>query len=149
MSEPTTRAQRPPQRARPHRVLVVESDRLIEALIVEWLQMAGYESLLVRDIDACCSGGGGSCEVVLADVRAPLESAQEVVARLTRAMPGTPVVAMSADVVAWTDSASEALAHELGADAMLVKPFSRQALLGAISRARASRGASASRSHRS
>jgi DNA-binding response OmpR family regulator len=149
MSEPTTRAHTPPQRARPQRVLIVESDRLIEALIVEWLQMAGYESLLVQDIDACCSADSGSCEVVLADVRAPLESAQEMVARLTRAMPGTPVVAMSADVVAWTDSASDALARELGADAMLVKPFSRQALLGAITQARASRRVSAFRSHRS
>ena len=127
-----------PVRALPQdsRVLVLESDRLIQALIVEWLQMAGNRTVCATDL-AAATRLEHRPDVVLADVPAPHRAARLTVRRLTQAMPGTPVIAMSADVAAIGYAASEALARELGAVAVLVKPFTQHALLRAIHRARA------------
>ena len=116
-----------PSTLHPRRVLVLESDRLIEALIAEWLQIAGFERVFAHDaLDAAAIEG--PCDVVLADVPAPLKAARE------GARPGIPVIAMSADILAHSKSATDALARELGAAAVLVKPFTSEALLDAISR---------------
>ena len=118
------------------RVLVLESDRLIKQLLVEWLHMAGHETVCASDPASAARVAGSGCDVLIADVPAPLTSARDAVARLARAVPGTPVIAMSADVLASGPSASAAIARELGAAAVLVKPFSQDALLAAIHRAR-------------
>jgi len=116
------------------RVLVLESDRLVKALILEWLHLAGCETFCAHD----AAGAGAirrAFDVVLADVPAPLKAAREAVDRLARAVPGTPVIAMSADMPAQGRSAADALARELGAVAVLVKPFNRESLLYAIHQA--------------
>lgn len=122
-------------RTRHPRVLVLESDRLIKQLVVEWLHMAGYETVCASDPAAAARLAGAGCDVMLADVPAPLDSARDAIVRLMRDLPGTPIIAMSADVLASGPSASTAIARELGAAAVLVKPFNRGALLEAIHRA--------------
>jgi CheY-like chemotaxis protein len=72
---------------------------------------------------------------MLADVPAPLKSAREAIVRLMREAPGTPVVAMSADLLASGPTAPTAIARDLGVAAVLVKPFSRKTMLEAIHRA--------------
>src|SRR4051812_29365583 len=52
------------------RVLVLESDRLIRALIVEWLGMAGDEALGVADLTSA-RALAQPCDLVLVDVPAP------------------------------------------------------------------------------
>jgi DNA-binding response OmpR family regulator len=118
------------------RVLVLESDRLIRALIVEWLGMAGKEALGVADLSDARTLTE-RCDLVLVDVPAPHRSARRTVMQLAQAMPHTPIIAMSADITACNHAAREALARELGANAVLVKPFNQQALLSAIHRVRA------------
>jgi len=121
---------------RRQRVLILETDRLIKALIIEWLHMAGNDTVCASDA-AAAARLPGKYDLVLADVPAPLKVARNTVASLTRAVPGTPIVAMSADIVASGEAASRALARELGAAAVLVKPFTKDALLHAIHRASA------------
>jgi DNA-binding response OmpR family regulator len=137
MTHPHSTSPPPLEKAAAHhrrRVLVLESDRLINALIIEWLQMAGCEIVGAHDL-ANAAALASSCDVVLADVPAPLKIARAAIGRLTRAVPGASVIAMSADVRAHGKAATDALARELGAAAVLVKPFSRKALLDAINRA--------------
>lgn len=119
----------------PRRVLVLESDRLIKQLIFEWLHMAGYETVSASDPASARIAGAG-CDLMLADVPAPFTSARDAITRLARAVPDTPVIAMSADVLASGPSASSAIARELGAAAVLVKPFTQDALLDAIEASR-------------
>jgi CheY-like chemotaxis protein len=118
------------------RVLVVESDRLIRALIVEWLGMAGNDTLCVADL-ADVKALAERFDVVLADVPAPHRAARGTVMQLAQAIPHVPIIAMSADITAVGVTAREALARELGACAVLVKPFNQQALLSAIHQFRA------------
>jgi DNA-binding response OmpR family regulator len=118
------------------RVLVLESDRLIRALIVEWLGMSGNEALCAADL-ADARTQAKACDLVLVDVPAPYRAARRAVMQLAQAIPHVPIIAMSADITASCPAAREALARELGACAVLVKPFNQHALLTAIHGVRA------------
>lgn len=132
MNTPNTElTARPDTGSGTRRVLVLESDFLIRALIVEWLGMAGNEALCVADL-ADAKEHAHRCDLVLADVPAPHRAARRTVMQLAQAVPDTPIIAMSADITACSEAAREALARELGARAVLVKPFSQHALLAAI-----------------
>jgi DNA-binding response OmpR family regulator len=114
-------------------VLIVESDRPIRDLVAEWLRMVEYGSMHVPDVATAAKAA--QCDVVLLDIPATLRAAREYIASLAATVPHTPIVAMSADVLASGPSAAEALARELGVAAVLVKPFGREALMQAIERA--------------
>lgn len=117
------------------RVLVLESDRLIKHLVIEWLSLAGYEPIAADSAVEAARIARAGCDVLLADVPAPFTAARAALDRLSAAVPSTPIVAMSADVLPGGPAATRAIARELGAAAVVVKPFTREALLEAIRRA--------------
>lgn len=113
------------------RVLVLESDRPIRALLAEWLEMAGYGFIDAREFGAA-NGTAAQCDMVLVDVRAPLQSARETITGIAAALPHAAIIAMSADALASGRPAMEAVARELGVAAVLVKPFDRVTLMHAL-----------------
>ncbi|MET0535379.1 MAG: response regulator [Steroidobacter sp.] len=113
-------------------VLVLESDRPIRALVSEWLDMAGYGFMDGRESGVAWA----TADLVLVDVRAPLQAARETIEGLGLAMPHASIIAMSADALVNGRSAMEAVARELGVAAVLVKPFGRDALMQALERVR-------------
>ena len=115
-------------------VLILESDGPIRDLVAEWLEMLEYRSMHVPDVAAAARVA--QCDLVLLDIPATLRAARESIASLAAAVPRTPIVAMSADVLASGPSAAEGLARELGVAAVLVKPFGREALMQAVAQAR-------------
>jgi DNA-binding response OmpR family regulator len=110
------------------RVLILESDRLFRTLLAEWLEIAGYEAVQASAA-ADVLYGSKEYDLVLADVPAPLKSARHMLLRIAQILPSTPLIAMSADMPGCGRSACDALARDLGAAAVLVKPFSQDTLL--------------------
>jgi CheY-like chemotaxis protein len=125
-----------PRPAQQSRVLILDSDRQIRALVSEWLELAGYWSMQAypRDVTA---NAASQCDIVLIDVRSPLQSARQAIDSVRTAAPHVSIVAMSADALASGPLALEEVARELGVAAVLVKPFDRDALMQALWRARA------------
>src|SRR5258705_258813 len=58
------------------RVLLLESDRLIRQLIVEWLQMAGYETVCISDPALAKQMAHVKLNILLVDVPAPYKAAR-------------------------------------------------------------------------
>jgi len=120
----------------PRRVLVLESDRLLRELIVEWLGLSGNLPRAAPDL-AAAAQLLPSLDLVLVDLPAPHRAALGLIQRLIQLLPDTPIIAMSADIPSRGPEALDALARQLGAEAILVKPFTQHALLSAIQSIRA------------
>jgi len=108
-----------------HRVLVVEDDADMRALVAATLRADGYEVDEARDgghalmsITASRIPGHAGYDLVLSDVRMPVMTGVELATRLKRMGYETPMLLMSA----FADDALHAQAWKLGLG-MLVKPF--------------------------
>jgi len=108
------------------RVSLCEPDALLRALLGEWLQRAGYEP--VR-----CEAGAFAKGVMLvvADVPAPRQDGAACIAILRRRFPSAKVLAISAQFMAGMHGVTAA-AIELGADAVLAKPFAAKAFIDVV-----------------
>jgi DNA-binding response OmpR family regulator len=110
----------------PPRVAVCEPDALLGALLVEWLHRAGFEPV------RCGVGDpAGNVVLVVADVPAPRQGGAACITHLKRAFPQAKVLAISGQFAPGLQGASSA-AVELGADAVLAKPFTARAFLEAL-----------------
>lgn len=118
----------PPDRVDPQRprICLCETDALFRALLEEWLQRAGYEL-------AGCEAGAPANAVVLvvADVPAPRRDGAASIAALRQRFPGAKVLAISGHFMPGMHGVGTA-ALELGADAVLAKPFAAKAFLDAV-----------------
>jgi len=130
-----------PPPGRPLRLLVVDDVAMNRDIASAFLRFGGHE--------AVCAGGGeeavaaataGGYDVVLMDVRMPGMDGLEA-ARRIRALPGArgrvPIIALTAQVFA---EQIDACRHA-GMNSHLAKPFSRGAIIDAVTRAAASAGA--------
>jgi DNA-binding response OmpR family regulator len=114
-----------PEGQRP-RVALCEPDALLHALLAEWLRRAGFEP--VR-----CTPGAPAQDVVLvvADVPAPRQGGGTCIAALRHSFPHARVLAVSAQFTLGMHGATTA-AVELGADAVLAKPFAAKVFIDAV-----------------
>ena len=125
------------QVCRPHRVLVVDDERLTRWSVAETLAEQGYEVTEASDaasaIDAF-HGCANDADVVLLDLWLPDSNDLRVLSAIRRRSPLTPVIVMTSY---GSPEISEA-ARRLGAFAVIDKPFEMDALAPLVGRALAS-----------
>ncbi len=116
----------PPDQLDPQRprVCLCESDALLRALLGEWLQRGGYEQ-------ARCEAGAKAVVLVVADVPAPRRNGAAIIAALRQRFAGAKVLAISGQFMPGMHGVTTA-ALELGADAVLAKPFAAKAFIDAV-----------------
>jgi DNA-binding response OmpR family regulator len=111
------------------RVLVVNADRAVSALIEEWLGACGFA------VDACndcspCTGARSAYSLVIVDLPAPRHGANERVQRIACDHPGAAVIALSSHFFPGIERTG-AVARALGVACVLPKPLSRDSLIHA------------------
>jgi DNA-binding response OmpR family regulator len=110
------------------RVLIVERDSLLRALIGEWLAAAGAQPVYPGT-------DGGSphphVDAIVVDVENPRQ-AHEVLLPWRRAYPKAAIIAASGRFLG-TCATGDGVASRLGATRILAKPFTRSELCAALS----------------
>jgi DNA-binding response OmpR family regulator len=127
-AEPATPPHPDPSASPRPRVALCEPDALLRALLAEWLQQAGFEP--VR-----CAGGpaGRDVALVVADVPAPRLDGAACIAMLRQRFPRARVLAISGQFLPCMQGATiTTTAVELGADAVLAKPFAAKAFVDTV-----------------
>lgn len=113
-------------------VLVIEDDTLLLSAMVEWLKTAGYRVMAAAD------GARGldlfrqmTADVVVTDIIMPEREGIETLMAVKAVAPATRVLAISGGGRVQAGDVLT-LARSLGADAVLAKPFRREALLDTV-----------------
>lgn len=110
--------------------LLVDTDATLAELLAIWLRGAG---LRVRVAQPADEPAPGPIDLIVADLSYPRERGSERLRRVAERHPGAPVLALSAAFFAGVPSHG-AVARDLGVAAVLPKPVTRDALLGAVAR---------------
>lgn len=111
-----------PQRPR---VALCEPDALLRALLGEWLQRAAFEP-----VRGAAGESLNSVVLVVADVPAPRQDGAASIAVLRQRFPHAKVLAISGQFAPSMHGTTAAI--ELGADAVLAKPFAAKVFLDAV-----------------
>jgi len=119
-----------PAESQPPRVLVVDADPALLALLDEWL--ADHGCSVVHERDAGDSTQD-DYDLVVVDVPFPRQGGSDVLRRVAKGNPGAPVLALSSSFFAGID-ASGTIARTLGVAGVLAKPVTRDALIAAVDR---------------
>jgi DNA-binding response OmpR family regulator len=136
MSDPTPRAG---STGRWSRIALIEDDDEMRGLLAVTLHAAGYEITAFRSgldlLELLEAGGGGSAgvDLVISDVRMPGVSGLSLLEGL-RSWGGDPPPPMIL-ITAFGSAKLHAQAHDLGAVAVLDKPFEMDALVAAVAEA--------------
>lgn len=101
------------------RIRVVDADPALQGLLEEWLAEEGCR--VVED----------DPDLVIVDLPLPRSAGAGVLKELAARHPGTAVIALSSNFFPGVEASGE-LARALGVAAVLPKPLTRQALLGAL-----------------
>jgi len=101
------------------RILVVDADPALYGLLEEWLAEEGVR-LVDHDPD-----------LVVVDLPRPKQEGANLIGELVARYPGRPLVALSSNFFAGVE-ANGAVARALGVKAVLPKPLTREALIGAL-----------------
>jgi DNA-binding response OmpR family regulator len=128
-----------PKAVRRARVLLAEDDSELRELIAESLRSAGFEVIELGDGGALVDWLGRSIgpdgsprgfDLVVSDLRMPVFSALDVLAAMRRFLARTPFIL----ITAFGDARTHERALQLGAAAVLDKPFDLDDLRAALDR---------------
>ncbi|MGA0612944.1 response regulator [Caldimonas sp. KR1-144] len=117
--------------------LLVDTDAALAELLAVWLGAAGLQVRIASEADAPVRE---RVDLIVADISPPRGRGGERLQGLAARHPGAPVLALSTAFFAGVPSQG-AVARELGVAAVLAKPVTRDALLGAVARLIGVRGA--------
>jgi CheY-like chemotaxis protein len=121
------------------RVLLIDAERSLGGLLEEWLGAAGCRvTQAAADADADAgAGAGGAAEarydLVVVDVPFPRCGGVDLIARITKRHPVTPILALSSSFFAGIDCCG-AVARTLGVSGVCPWPASRETLIDAARR---------------
>jgi len=111
------------------RVLVVEDDDEMRALVEEILKEEGYSVIGAADtFSALVQILGEGADAIVTDWKMPVRDGIDLLRSVRRSLPGLPVVL----VTAYPDPDLRAQALKNGADSFLAKPFHRGDLLAHV-----------------
>lgn len=110
------------------RILVVDADVSLLALLDQWLAVEGSEVVHQRATD---SDPQGPIDLAIVDVPQPRLGAAQAIARIVGLHPDTPILAVSSAFFPGIERCSTA-AQALGVSGVLAKPMSREALVAKV-----------------
>ena len=111
------------------RILVVDTDRALLALLEEWLDGCGW--CVASDQDHAATACSGPFDVLIVDVPHPKRSGVELLQQLAAQHPGTPIIALSSTFSLGVESTG-CVARTLGVACVLPKPVGRESLITAV-----------------
>jgi DNA-binding NarL/FixJ family response regulator len=106
------------------RIRILNTDPTTFELLHEWLSRDGLQVIREGPQEA-------ACELVLVDIAYPREHGSEMLERIGRAHPDTPILALSSGFFSSVACSGECAAR-LGASAVLAKPVLRETLIEAV-----------------
>jgi CheY-like chemotaxis protein len=109
-------------------IVIIEEDKLIRGLLVEWLSAAGYS------VSAAAPGDAqprDRADLVIVDVYMPRQDGVKTLRAVEAAHPGAPLIAISSQFRPGLVGSCTA-AEALGVREVIAKPFSRRDLLAAV-----------------
>ena len=115
---------------KPRRVLVVEPDGLLRALVAEWLEQGGLHAVFPSAGSRETSAQLGSIGAIVIDIPSP-SHAERVLQTWRRAFPNADIIAASARFPSGA-CVDDAMAGRLAVAKVLAKPFSRRELFAAL-----------------
>ena len=112
-------------------VLIVDDEPRIREILVRWLTPGGHEIAEASDAEAAIEQlNGRAFDVVLCDMQMPGKGGRWLVEQIRERFPQTAVVLATAD-----DTVPPFVSMRGGVIDYLVKPFARERVLDAVSRA--------------
>ena len=129
MSFATEDSRSPAEAATPPRVLVIDADCALTALLDEWLAALGCS------VAHAASGADspGHFDIAIVDVPYPRRGGVDLVARIAARHPDTPILALSPNFFAGVECHGP-VARALGVACVLPKPATSEALTKAVKR---------------
>jgi CheY-like chemotaxis protein len=111
----------------PGRIVVIEDDKLMRELLVEWLSAEGYSARTAAAGDVPAA----DTDLVIVDVYMPRHEGTNRLRAVKAAYPGTPLIAISGQFRSGLVGACSTAAA-LGVREVIAKPFARRDLLAAV-----------------
>jgi CheY-like chemotaxis protein len=115
------------------RILVIDDDLDMRAMLEQTLRSAGHEVILAADgREGVERHRTSPADLVITDIYMPKQDGLETIRAFRRRFPEVAIIAMSGRVFAVT---MLSIAQDLGAVGVLLKPFVRDELLAAVAKA--------------